>query len=192
MFSLRYIPLTPCPARAPRLPGCDSLKKSLSTPSLSSLLGSYTYSTLPAFPELETLVRALSPTAEGWESERSHLSSQPQLTVDETYEGLCSELLIGSWCIESYNYHKETRTGIKIPSRAASVELILLSDLNYHHICGTFCKTPIVFPVMKPFQEQLSILTAPDSTKTCNFYSVNSNRVEVFSKGQYEAKEALH
>lgn len=53
------MPLTPCPARAPRLPGCEALKKSISTPSLSALLGSYT--ALPAFPELEGIVALLSP-----------------------------------------------------------------------------------------------------------------------------------
>ena len=34
-----YVPLTPCPSRPPRLPGTESLKKSISTPSLHSLLG---------------------------------------------------------------------------------------------------------------------------------------------------------
>ena len=34
-----YVPLTPCPARPPRLPGAEAMKKSMSTPSLHSLLG---------------------------------------------------------------------------------------------------------------------------------------------------------
>jgi len=66
-----YVPLTPCPTRAPRLPGTEALKKSISTPSLHSLLGFGTPITepgkgpfLPSFPELEQLKMSLSPTVE--------------------------------------------------------------------------------------------------------------------------------
>jgi len=60
-----YVPLTPCPTRSPRLPGADSLKKSISTPSLHSLIGFVTDNTrtsfLPSLSELEQLKVALSP-----------------------------------------------------------------------------------------------------------------------------------
>jgi len=60
------VPLTPCPQRTqPRLPGSEVLKKSISTPSLSSLLGLVTdnsrASFLPSLSELEQLKAALSP-----------------------------------------------------------------------------------------------------------------------------------
>jgi len=69
--SCGYVPLTPCPTRAPRLPGTEALKKSISTPSLHSLLGLGTPMCepgkgpfLPTFPELEHLKMSLSPTVE--------------------------------------------------------------------------------------------------------------------------------
>ena len=40
-----HVPLTPCPTRPPRLPGSDALKKSISTPSLHSLIGFVTENT---------------------------------------------------------------------------------------------------------------------------------------------------
>lgn len=62
-----YVPLTPCPARPPRLPGAEAMKKSMSTPSLHSLLGLATSwdaarpSFLPSLSELEQLKAVMSP-----------------------------------------------------------------------------------------------------------------------------------
>ena len=46
----RYVPLTPCPTRAPRLPGTELLKKSISTPALHTL-----FSLIDAKPNPPTL-----------------------------------------------------------------------------------------------------------------------------------------
>ena len=83
-----YVPLTPCPTRSARLPGTEALKKSISSPSLHSLLGFVTdnsrwgrrgellmifsnihtrrTSLLPALSELDHLKVSMSPTLESW------------------------------------------------------------------------------------------------------------------------------
>ena len=50
-----YVPLTPCPARPPRLPGAEAMKKSMSTPSLHSLLGLATSWDAARWPPLHSV-----------------------------------------------------------------------------------------------------------------------------------------